>query len=53
MGGHCRTDIISSVGYLRSDLVVSLVLCTIAYNTRGTGIVLQVPRDSANLVENG
>ena len=27
--GHYRTDIISGVGHLRSDSVMSLVLCTI------------------------
>jgi hypothetical protein len=32
MDGHYRTDIISVVGHPRSDLVVSLVLCTIACN---------------------
>jgi hypothetical protein len=52
-GSHYRTDIISGVGHLRSDLIVPLVLCTIAYNIWGIGVVLQVPRDSANPFENG
>jgi hypothetical protein len=47
-GSRYRTDIISSVGYLRSNLVMQLVLCTVACNIRGTGILLQVSRDSAN-----
>jgi hypothetical protein len=29
MSGHCMTNIISGVGYLRSDSVMSLVLCTV------------------------
>jgi hypothetical protein len=29
MSGHCMTNIISCVGYLRSDSVMSLVLCTV------------------------
>jgi hypothetical protein len=32
MGNHYRTNIISSVGHPRSDLVVPLVLCMIVYN---------------------
>ena len=40
MGGHYRTNIISSVGHLRSDSVVSLVLCTVVCNGWGTGIVV-------------
>jgi hypothetical protein len=47
-GGLYRMDIISGVGRSRSDLVVPLMFCTIAYNGWGTDIVLQVPRDSAN-----
>jgi hypothetical protein len=47
-GGHYRTDIISNVGHLRSHLVVPLVLYMVACNGWDTGIVLQVPRDSAN-----
>jgi hypothetical protein len=53
MGAHCKTDIISGVGHPRWDLVVPLVLCAVAYNIRSTGVVLQVPRDSANPTENG
>jgi hypothetical protein len=52
-GGHYRMDIISRVGHPRSDSVVPLVLCTVAYNIRGTDVVLQVPWDSANPVGNG
>jgi hypothetical protein len=48
-----RSDIISSVGHLRSDSVMLLVLCMVACNSWGTDIVLQVPQDSANPVENG
>ena len=32
VGGHNRTDIISSVDHLRSDLVMPLVLCMVACN---------------------
>ena len=53
MDGHYKMDIISGVGHPRLDLVVPLVLCTIAYNISGIGIVLQVPRDSVNSVEKG
>jgi hypothetical protein len=53
MGGHYRTDIINGIGYPRSDSVLPLVLCTVAYNIQGTGVVLQVPRDNVNLTENG
>jgi hypothetical protein len=52
MDGHYRIDIISSVGHPRSDLVVPLVLCTVACNDWGTGIVLQIPRDNTKPVEN-
>jgi hypothetical protein len=41
--GYYRTDIISDVGHPRSDSVVSLVLCMVACNGWGTGIVLQIP----------
>jgi hypothetical protein len=30
--GHYRMDIISGMGHPRSDLVVLLVLCIVAYN---------------------
>jgi hypothetical protein len=53
MDGHYRTDIISGVGHLRSDSVVPLVLCMVACNGWGTGIVLQVLRDSTNPAEKG
>jgi hypothetical protein len=33
MDGHYRTDIISGVGHLRSDLVVPLVLYTVIAST--------------------
>jgi hypothetical protein len=52
MGGHYKMNIISVMGHSRSDSIVPLVLCKVAYNIRSTGIVLQVPWDSANLVEN-
>jgi hypothetical protein len=52
-GYYYRTDIISGVGHPRSDSVVPLVLCMVGCNGWGTGIVLQVPRDSANPVEKG
>jgi hypothetical protein len=45
--------IISSVGHSRLDLVGLLVLWTVAYNGQDTDIVLQVPRDNANFIENG
>jgi hypothetical protein len=51
--GCYRTNIISGVTHLRSNLVVLLVLCMVAYNIEGTSVVLQVPRDSTNLVEKG
>jgi hypothetical protein len=38
--GCYRIDIISGMGHLRSDSIVLLMLCTIAYNGWGTGIVL-------------
>jgi hypothetical protein len=47
------SDIISSVGHLRPDSVVPLVLCTIAVQWLGTDIVLQVTRDNINPAENG
>jgi hypothetical protein len=53
MGGHYRKEIISSVGYPRSDSVVLLVLCTIAYNIQGICVVLQVLQDSTNPAGNG
>jgi hypothetical protein len=53
MDDHYRTDIISSVGHLRSDLVVPLVLYMVGCNGWSTDIVLQVPQDSTNPSENG
>jgi hypothetical protein len=53
MGYHYMMDIISGVGHSRLNLVVLLVLYTVAHNTWGTGVILQVPRDSTNLAENG
>ena len=49
-GSHYKTDIISNVGHLRRDLVMALVLCTVAYNIRGTGVLLQVPWDSTTVI---
>jgi hypothetical protein len=51
-GGYYKRDIISGVGHSRSDSVVQLVLWTVAYDILGTNVVLQIPRDNANLVEN-
>ena len=48
VGGHYKIDIINGVGHLRSNLVVLLVLCTIAYNIRGTSVVLQVHQNIVN-----
>ena len=45
---HYMTYIICSVGHYRSNSVGLLVLWMIVYNGRGTDIVLQVPRNSAN-----
>ena len=42
-GCHFKMYIISGVGHLRSNLIVLLVLCTVAYNIWVTGVVLQVP----------
>jgi hypothetical protein len=53
MYGHYRTDIISCVGHLRSELVVPLVLCTVVCNGWGIGIVLQVPWDNTNPAKKG
>jgi hypothetical protein len=53
MDGHYKTSIISGVSHLRLDLVVPLVLCTVACNIQGTRIVLQVPWDSANPAKKG
>ena len=53
MSGHYKTDIISGVGHPRSNSVVLLVLCMIMYNIWGTGVVLQVPWDSANPTRKG
>ena len=52
-GSHYKTDIISSVDHLRSDLVIPLVLCTVACNGWSTDIFLLVPQDKANLAEKG
>jgi hypothetical protein len=53
MDGHYKMDIISSVGHLKLDLVVSLMFCTVVYNILGIIIVLQVLWDSANPARNG
>ena len=37
---HYRTVIISGVGHPRSDSIMPLLLCTVAYNIRDTGVVL-------------
>jgi hypothetical protein len=51
-GGHYKTDIIKGVGHLRSNSIMLLVLCTVAYNIQGISVVLQVLRDSVNLTRN-
>jgi hypothetical protein len=48
MSSHYKTNIISDVGHSRLDSIVPLVLCTVVYNIRHIGVVLQVPRDSTN-----
>ena len=53
MVGHYRTDFISGVGHPRLDSVMPLVLSMVACNGWGTDIVLQVFRNSVNLVEKG
>jgi hypothetical protein len=50
---HYRMEVINGVGYPRSDSIVPLVLCTVAYNIWGTDVVLHVPWNSANPTENG
>jgi hypothetical protein len=50
---HFMMDIIGNVDHPTLNSIMLLVLCTVAYNIRGTGIVLQVSRDSANSVGNG
>jgi hypothetical protein len=39
-GGHYKMNVISGVGHPRLDLVVPLVLCTVACDGLDTGIVL-------------
>ena len=51
-GGHYRIDIISGVGHSMSDLVVLLMLCMTTCNGWDIDIIVQIPRDSANLAEN-
>jgi hypothetical protein len=43
MDGYYRMNIIRNVGQSRLNLVVPLVLCTVAYNIQGTSVVLQIP----------
>lgn len=45
-------DVISSVGHLRSNSV-RLLMMNNSVHIRGTSVVLQVHRDSANLAEKG
>ena len=52
MDGHYMTYIISGMGHPRSKLVVPLILWMVAYKFWGIYNVLQVPRDSANPIEN-
>ena len=53
MDDHYKTDIISCAGHLRSNSVIMLVLCKVAFNIRGTDVVLQVLWDSTNPIKNG
>ena len=53
MDGHYRMDIISGVAHLKSDSIMPVMLCTVAYNIRGTSVVLYVPQDNANPTKNG
>jgi hypothetical protein len=39
-GSHYKTDIINGVSHSRSDSVMQLVLCTVAYNIQGTSVIL-------------
>jgi hypothetical protein len=39
-GGHYRINIINGVDYLRSDSIMLLLVCMVAYNIRGTGICI-------------
>ena len=48
MDGHYN-----DAGHLRSDSVMPLMLCMVAYNIRGIDVVLQVSRNNANPTENG
>jgi hypothetical protein len=52
-GGHYRINIISGVGHSRSDSIIPLGLYMVAYDIRGTGIILQVPQDNTNPAEKG
>ena len=53
MSGNYRMNIINGVDHPRSDSIVPLVLCMVACNIQGTGIVLHVPWESINPAENG
>jgi hypothetical protein len=54
MDGHYRTDVISGVGHSGLNSIVPLVLRTVCFvQLLGTGIVLQVPRDSVNPAKKG
>ena len=53
MGNQYRTNIISGVGHPRSNSVVPLVLCMVAFNGWGTGIVLQVSGIALTLLRRG
>jgi hypothetical protein len=52
MSGHYRTNIISGVSHSRLDSVIPLVLCTIAYNSWDTSIILWVTWDNVNSTKN-
>ena len=55
MVGHYRTDVISLCGSLRigPDCAANVTYDMFSCNGWGTGIVLQVPRDSINPAEKG
>jgi hypothetical protein len=53
MDSHYMMNIISGVGHLRLNSIVSLVLCMVVCNDWGTDIVLDIPWDSANFAKKG
>jgi hypothetical protein len=53
MDGHYGMDIINGVCHSKSNLVMPLVLCIVACNDWGIGIVLQVPETTPTLLRMG